>query len=423
MNLTMDQQNAADQFLKFMLDDSQGELIISGFAGVGKSTLTEHILATVDNQLKMLSVIMGLDDESMETYVTATTNKAAQVIAQMAGTTPQTIHSLLGLRVVNDYRTGDTKLEKTGDHRIFHKCLIIIDEASFVDSRLLGFIKSSTNKCKVVYIGDPYQLAPTFEKNPPVFEMDVPETRLTEVIRNEGNIQLLSAQFRNSVETGEFAPIVTGGNVEHVDGPTFQRMVNQEFTVVGREDNSAKILAWSNARVHQYNGYVRELNGLGAVLEVGERVITNKPVITKSGGLHTDAHATVTSVDEQTLRYNIPGRYVKLNGHYSIFCPDNQDLVKRSLRQYAKDKDWSTYFDIKENFADLRPLHACTVHKSQGSTYRTVFMDLSDIGRCNVPSDLARMMYVGLSRAADKVVLYGDLPAKYGGIQCQKLAS
>jgi ATP-dependent exoDNAse (exonuclease V) beta subunit len=38
-----------------------------------------------------------------------------------------------------------------------------------------------------------------------------------------------------------------------------------------------------------------------------------------------------------------------------------------------------------------------------------VFLDLDDISRNNKWHDIARLMYVGLTRATDKVYLYGNL--------------
>jgi exodeoxyribonuclease-5 len=72
-------------------------------------------------------------------------------------------------------------------------------------------------------------------------------------------------------------------------------------------------------------------------------------------------------------------------------------------------------FEIQEAFADLRPTHAATAYKAQGSTYGTVFIDLHNIGKCNIPSTVARMLYVAITRASNQVVLFGELPAKYSG--------
>ena len=68
-----------------------------------------------------------------------------------------------------------------------------------------------------------------------------------------------------------------------------------------------------------------------------------------------------------------------------------------------------TYFYLKNNFADLRIAYAGTAHKSQGSTYHTVYIDLSDLRVCRDPQELARLLYVAVSRATTRVVFYGSL--------------
>ena len=66
---------------------------------------------------------------------------------------------------------------------------------------------------------------------------------------------------------------------------------------------------------------------------------------------------------------------------------------------------------------DLRPEDASTVHKSQGSTFDTVFIDLSDLSTCRQPDMAARLLYVAFTRARNRVVLYGKLKDKFGGVQ------
>jgi hypothetical protein len=77
---------------------------------------------------------------------------------------------------------------------------------------------------------------------------------------------------------------------------------------------------------------------------------------------------------------------------------------------------WVDYYHLKNNFPDLRQRDAATTHKAQGSTYDTVFIDLSDISTCHQPNTVARMLYVAFSRARTRVFLYGQLAPKYGGI-------
>ena len=71
---------------------------------------------------------------------------------------------------------------------------------------------------------------------------------------------------------------------------------------------------------------------------------------------------------------------------------------------------------MKETFPDLRAKDSCTVHKSQGSTYDTVFVDLGDLSVCRNPADAARLFYVAFSRARNRVVMYGNLAERFGRI-------
>ena len=71
---------------------------------------------------------------------------------------------------------------------------------------------------------------------------------------------------------------------------------------------------------------------------------------------------------------------------------------------------WVQFFAFKdESFADLRPVHASTVHWSQGSTYEKVFVDLTDIGRSTRRDVLLRLLYVALTRARGDVYVTGEL--------------
>ena len=95
--------------------------------------------------------------------------------------------------------------------------------------------------------------------------------------------------------------------------------------------------------------------------------------------------------------------------------PTDRSHFNELVKYYKRQKNWERYFYLKQNFPDLRPRDAATVHKSQGSTYDSVFVDLGNISTCHQADQAARMLYVAFSRAKTKVYVYGDLAAKYGG--------
>ena len=74
---------------------------------------------------------------------------------------------------------------------------------------------------------------------------------------------------------------------------------------------------------------------------------------------------------------------------------------------------------LKEEFPDLRPREACTVHKSQGSSFDTVYIDADDLSTCTNIATAARLLYVAVSRSRNRVVFYGKLHKKLGGIHGQ----
>jgi ATP-dependent exoDNAse (exonuclease V) alpha subunit len=427
MELSIDQQAASDKFMEFLLDPSKdnNEMVISGHSGSGKSTLTKHLIKAAHSKTKLLKLLTG-DDNELNIFCTATTNKAAKILSDATNTKPQTIHNLLGLKVMQNYSNGTTSLKKTGSYQILHNSLVIIDEASMIDNKLLELIQESNMNCKVLYVGDPYQLAPVFETTCPVFDKVRNQAVLKTVQRQvsvEGKpnpITLLGEGFREAVQTGLFPAIMsTGISVEVIDsadGAVFQKQVNAAFSDTTNEAyGNALIVAWSNNRVQQYNEYVRSLHTSSTSFEIGETVVTNKPILNKGVTvLSTDSLATITRIERAT-NYGIEGFRIKLDNSYSVFLAKEQADVKRQLKKFAKNKEWVSYFNMQETFADLRAIHASTVHKSQGSTFHTVFIDLDDIGRNNKSNEVARLLYVATTRATTKVVFYGGLPKKYQG--------
>ena len=417
--LNSDQTAAADAFFQFLGDPACSEFVIQGPAGTGKTTLISHLLNQLPKRERVLKSIGADAFNFHHIHVTATTRKAAQVICEKLGYPNQTIHSLLGLKVDNSRATGKTSLRLRHGAESVANSLIIIDEASFIDTELLSAIRDRSWNCKVVYIGDPFQLTPTKSHTCPVFDGLIRSVKLTQIMRFDGEIDRLSAQYRDAVNSDVFPEItVDGTQIRHVDGATFQQLVEESFKPDFYTDyDKAKVVAWTNNRVHDYNKHIRSQKGCNAPIERGELMITNRPIMDskKTPVYSTDASVHVTHVTKPTKLKGIEGVYVTIDHTVEVFVATDHDALKAKLSQLRRDKNWSEYFEIQEGWADLRPPYACTVHKSQGSTYERVLIDLSDIGRCNIKTDVARMLYVAISRASKEVILYGALPEKYQG--------
>jgi exodeoxyribonuclease V len=423
MILSSDQQAAADMFMDFLTsnDKDKKEFVIAGYSGSGKSTLVGYLIKAAYSKADLLKLLTG-KDHKLSIHCSATTNKAADVLGSATLHTSQTIHSLLGLKVKQNINNGTTQLMKTGSYQILHNSLVIIDEASMINKELLKMIRESNIQCKILYVGDPCQLAPVFEDNCPAFNDNIPQALLTTIQRQDNTygvhpITELGEAFRKVVEdkSNPFPKIVPNDvNIFHLNGPDFKTAIEQVHT--GAHDiNHSRLLAWSNNKVQQYNAFIRGLYTQSEIFEVGETVQTNQPIVVNGGTfLSTDASAVITGIWEST-EYNIQGHWVELDNVTRVFLANNQNEVKALLNELSKNKDWVTFFQYKDFFADLRAMYASTIHKSQGSTYNTVFIDLADIGRNNKADEVARLLYVGITRATDKVYFYGELPLKYRG--------
>ena len=156
ITLTQDQQTALDAFYQFLVDPIESVFVLRGYSGCGKSTLVRILLDRLPGFMKTAKLINPKHPD-YEVALTATTNKAAENLSQITGHSAGTIHSFLNLRVNTDFRTNITTLTPR-KHEQLEDYLLFIDEASYVDKQLLGYIFQLTRHCKIVFIGDPAQL-------------------------------------------------------------------------------------------------------------------------------------------------------------------------------------------------------------------------------------------------------------------------
>jgi exodeoxyribonuclease-5 len=76
---------------------------------------------------------------------------------------------------------------------------------------------------------------------------------------------------------------------------------------------------------------------------------------------------------------------------------------KKAERDGSKSK-WKRYFDLRERFARVDYAYATTVHRSQGSTYETVFVDYRDLKLCD-GSEQNSLFYVAATRPSRRLAL------------------
>jgi exodeoxyribonuclease V len=425
VTLNQGQQAAADGFFNFLFS-KDNELIISGPGGVGKTFLMGHLIDQVMPRYHDSCRLLGIDPMYHSVMMTATTNKAAEVLGISTRRPTSTIHSFLNLLLKENYETGVSRLVRSPAWKVHTGMIIFVDECSMIDGNLAVHLREGLLKSKVIYVGDHCQLAPVGEITSPIYQRNLPFFELTEPVRNAEQPALLAIcnQLRQTVETGQFWPIKTvPGIIDLLDPSAMERELIQHFKDPTNQD---RILAYTNARVMDYNKFVREMRGLPPILTVGERVVANSAMsVGKIGMIHVEDEFQITRASpprkillEQNVELEVT--YCRLSGVHCTFdqmpIPVDHEHFNQLLKYYSRQKNWRMFYDLKNKYPDLRPRDAATVHKAQGSTYDTVFLDVDDLSTCRDSQMAARLLYVAFTRARKRVVLYGHLTPKFGGI-------
>jgi ATP-dependent exoDNAse (exonuclease V) alpha subunit len=414
LTLTEDQTNALDSFHQFLLDPIEQVFVLSGYSGCGKSTLVRSIIDEVPKFIRAAKLINPAQkDYTIE--LTATTNKAAENLGQITGHPAGTIHSFLGLRVNTDFRTGVTTLTPRRGATQLEGYLLFIDEASYVDKQLLQMIFQLTRNCKIVFIGDPAQLTPVKATSTPVFDANFTGAHLSKVVRQaEGNpIVDLATKFRHTVNTGEFFSFKPDGQaIKYLPRNEFNEAIEAEFARPDWRYQDSKVLAWTNKCVIGYNHFIRNLAKGDPHFQIGDYAVVNSFITIGSGkSFKTDQLVQITDISADTQQLEVDGKWFTMDNDMSAFMPNHLADKNARIREAKAHNEFSVVGAIETTWVDLRAAYACTINKAQGSTFDRVFIDLDDIRRCNSGDQIARMLYVGVSRARHQVFLTGDLVA------------
>jgi exodeoxyribonuclease V alpha subunit len=173
-------------------------VIITGGAGTGKTFTVSRIVEAAESG-------------NLDVILCAPTGKAAKRMETMVGREATTIHKLLGYTGVGFSVT------------LVPADMIIVDEASMIDSILMGaFLDRLSPNCAVVLVGDPNQLPPVGPGAPfadLIHHKVAPTIHLTTTVRQAGVLAECAASvLRGNVPQTQPPP--------HPDMPTPWRIAN-----------------------------------------------------------------------------------------------------------------------------------------------------------------------------------------------------
>lgn len=432
LGLNSEQEAAATGFFQFLFDPSKREMGITGPGGVGKTFLLGHMSDKIMPEYFNTCKLMGMEPEYETVFMTSTTNKAAEILSLDCNRPTGTIQSFLRLKVQEDFSTGRSNLVKRNDWTVHENVILFVDECSMIDTPLRRVIHEGTQNCKIVYVGDHCQLAPVMEKISPVFvDPDIDWYQLSQPMRtNVPELHALNQQLRQTVETGEFRPIRLHPGI--IDWFTDEQMafaIQQEF-VQNQQDINARVLAYTNKRVIEYNDEIRFMRQLPDEFTVGEWLVNNSVVHLPKYLLSVEEEVEILSIKPKSNHLYIDtfdGEDVyiecletdirtKLGRTFTnVLLPRDRMHFAAMCKWLAGRKRWGQLYGLKDKALDLRQRDSSTFHKAQGSSLNTVYIDVGNLSTCHNPDQAARMLYVGASRARKHVVFYGQLAEKYGG--------
>lgn len=413
LTLSPAQQNAYQGFVQWLLAPDSPVFVIKGYSGTGKSTLVKTIIEQLPKLQKMLK-LLDPKARDLDLKLTATTNKAAENFSAITGLPCATIHSELGLTVRTNYDTGETNLMIKGNAEMKRHTLLFIDEASYIDRILLKYIFKliDIETCKVCFIGDPAQLLAVKSFSAPVFDAGFPTVELKDIVRQaEGNpIIELSTLFRHAVETGDWFNFKPDGNIVQVlPRDMFEQAIIKEMARPDWKYDDSKVLAFTNKCVINFNHGIRDCVKGDPQFQPGDYAVNNRYIANNKMKLATDQMVRITAISGPHSQYGVLGKTYTIDEKYNFFMPSSLDDWRAAIKQWKAQDNTRMLETVDREWIDLRAAFAQTINKSQGSTYGQVFIDLDDVKRCPHGNQIARMMYVGVSRARYRVYLTGDL--------------
>ena len=387
MQLNQGQRQALDTLTAAVIDRNQKLITLSGPAGSGKTTILKQLI----KELKDLAVLMP---EYLTTWhFTATTNKAVAALADAMGPTVlvTTIHSLLGLVPYQG------KLKQRRDSTVQHNSIIVIDEASYIGEELAVFIARVIDKVSlIIFVGDSYQLPPVKDEISDIFDpMIIPQIELTQVMRQaDGNpIQELSRDLRDVVKHRAEPNITLDDvNISWLNSDDFIKAFCNDCIISA--PGAVRALAWTNHTAQHYNEQAALACNGRTEFHAGDIVVNNHYFKSKQQSVPTDATVQIHSTSPWYTERGKTMRSITTSyGELTELHKDSTATPEQRLYYYP----------------DLRYTYASTINKAQGSTYDTVYVDLTDLAKCSNRDLQLRLLYVAVSRARHKVVFTGDI--------------
>lgn len=364
-----------------------GMTVITGGPGTGKTTVVQTIIRLAEQ-------------EGLRILLCAPTGRAAKRLAETTQRKAKTIHRLL----IPDGRQGRIQVFEYNETKLLPADLVIVDEVSMLDMEMMYHLLSALKpQCRCILVGDADQL-PSVGAGAVLHDIiasgQVPVVRLDTIFRQqEGGRIVTNAHLINSGrlpvvnEDPEFRFVEIEDEAQGAE--KISALYNSELLETG-DKFAVQVLSpmYKNpCGVDNLNQLIQgrfnppaegkgELKGKNVIFRVGDKVMQK----------HNDYEKGV------------------FNGDIGEIFAIQKDMV------YVRYPEQDVKYEGQE-VDEITLAYAITVHKSQGSEYRTVIMVLVNSHAIMLQRNL---FYTAVTRAKRKVILVGSKRAVQTAVQNQR---
>lgn len=469
---------------KFIKQTKHKIFYLLGYAGTGKTFLISHALhQMLSKKLINKTLVCSPTHKALnviESYMKQSSYSDPDILSKISF---MTVHKLLEFRPVIITKDGSQIFKAVAESKFLKQIcnqLIVIDECSMITKEMIKELHKYINlyAIRILFLGDPKQLAPINETESVIFQNIRPKYRyhitLDEIMRTDSiNIKEVATLIRkwNGLDSlGKLlVPIYKADNKKLFR--IYRKQKNTWFKHFIKKLNTDAmpiILTWRNISSNTHNRLIREHIHHKAKTKldlsdylVGDHVVFNNYYVNPDKtNFYTSDVVKITKITYekrklfdwstallQTSKTNADMLFNKLlqklaliEDQFNICCLtvnrinttdepiviytiSKPDLAKyyeqlNSIQEHIEhfyqqsrsdihaDKLWKIYHkEIIGVYADIDFGYSLTVHKSQGSTFDIVIIDVADINDNVDTNEFAKLFYTGATRAARELWL------------------
>lgn len=369
------QQEAIINAFKYHLE------IITGGPGTGKTTIIKSIVNLYQEFYKK-----SKNEMLEEVTLLAPTGRAAKRITETVGIKASTIHRFLKWN-------KETNKFKVNEHNKVDTKLVIIDEASMIDTYLLdSLLKGLYYDTKIILVGD-YNQLPSVGSGQILKDLIESEmfnvVKLTELYRQKENSNIIT--FAYDINHGEC-------NFD---------IFNKEDDLTFIETDSYNLIDKFSEICYAYKDYnANDLIILAPMYKTVNGIdnlnLVAREIFNPSDGIKEEIQIGDTKYreyDKVIELVNMPDDDV-YNGDIGIIV----EIDKHEMCIYV-DYDGNIVKYNKSKFSNFRLGYVTSIHKSQGSEFKVVIMViLNEYNRMLY----RKLLYTGVTRAKKNLYLLGE---------------